>query len=244
MSERNRLLLGLAVAVAIAVASCWLPLSDSTVRLALWIQGLGATGVIVYLLAFLVGALLWVPGSVLMISGGLLYGPLWGPILVSPAGLFSATISFLLARYLFRGWVSHRLQAYPRFSLADRAFQRTGFKMVVLMRLEPLFLPFAAQNYLLGISRIRLRDYMLASWVGLLPASIAYSYIGSALHSVADVLHGGLGYGQGWNSRVFWACLVVTLLLLVLLARVAHQALRQEMDASQKAATPIDRPQA
>lgn len=232
MSGRGKLAVAACTVIAIGVAAYLLPIGEWIVRFVAWVRGLGAAGALVYALVYAAGTVLLLPGTALTLGSGLLYGPLWGVVLVSPASVAGATLSFLLARYFLRGWVQRKLERYPRFAQAGRAVERHGFKMVLLMRLEPVFVPFALLNYMLGATPVRLRDYVLASWIGMLPATVAYVYIGSALTSFTDLLRGRLPESQGWHAYLFWSGLIVTLLLVGLLARIGRQALNRELAES------------
>lgn len=232
MTGRAKLVVATCVVIAIGVAAWVLPLSNYVVEFVAWVHGLGAAGALVYGLVYAVGTVLLLPGTALTLGGGLLYGPVWGVVLVSPASVAGATVSFLLARYFLRGWAQQKFERYPRFAQADRAIGRHGFKMVLLMRLEPVFVPFAPLNYMLGATPVRLRDYVLASWIGMLPATIAYVYIGSALTSVTDLLRGRVPESHGWSTYLFWSGLIVTILLVALVARIGRQALNRELDES------------
>jgi uncharacterized membrane protein YdjX (TVP38/TMEM64 family) len=115
----------------------------------------------------------------------------------------------------------------------DRAIARSGFKIVLLMRLDPVFLPFAVLNYALGLSRVRLRDYVFASWIGMLPATTLYVYLGSSVKNIADLLQGKLPSTGFWPQFLFWGGLVAAGILVYILTRIAHQALRAEMEPEQ-----------
>ena len=95
----------------------------------------------------------------------------------------------LIARYVARDWVTRRLKKYPQAAAIDRAIEKNGFKAVVLLRLQPV-LPFNILNYALGLTSIRLRDYMLASWIGMFPATVLYVYLGSVMNDISDLLRG------------------------------------------------------
>src|ERR1700730_1799244 len=140
-----------------------------------WVQGFGTAGIAIYALFYVAGVVLFFPGLVLTAGAGLLYGVVLGTLIVSPASVLGATLAFLIARYVARDWVSRKLEKYPNFSAIDRAIEKNGFKMILLLRLQPL-VPFNFLNYALGLSRIRLRDYVIASWIGMFPATVLYVY--------------------------------------------------------------------
>jgi uncharacterized membrane protein YdjX (TVP38/TMEM64 family) len=204
-----------------------------------WVQAFGTGGVAIYTLFYVAGVVLFFPGIILTAGAGLLYGVVVGTLIVSPASVSGATLAFLIARYVARDWVSRKLEKYPNFTAIDRAIEKNGFKMILLLRLQPV-VPFNLLNYALGLTRIRLRDYVLASWIGMFPATVLYVYLGSALHSVSDLLQGHLGSGK-WGVILFWAGLAAAIVLVVYVGRVARKALQEELGPSHAPATEAPR---
>lgn len=201
-----------------------------------WVQALGAGGIAVYGLLYIAGVVLFFPGIVLTAGAGLLYGVVLGTLIVSPASVLGATFAFLIARYLARDWVTRRLETLPNFKAIDRAIEKNGFKMILLLRLQPI-LPFNLLNYALGLTSIRLRDYVTASFIGMFPATVLYVYFGSVLHSVTDLYQGHLGRGT-WGAILFWTGLVASIVLVITIGRIARRALQEEIAAT--SSTPIN----
>jgi uncharacterized membrane protein YdjX (TVP38/TMEM64 family) len=195
-----------------------------------WVQAFGTGGVAIYALFYVAGVVLFFPGIILTAGAGLLYGVLLGTLIVSPASVLGATLAFLIARHVARDWVSRKLEKYPNFAAIDRAIEKNGFKMILLLRLQPV-VPFNLLNYALGLTRIRLRDYVMASWIGMFPATVLYVYLGSVLHSVSDLLQGHLGSGK-WGAILFWAGLAAAIVLVVYIGRIARKALQEELGNS------------
>lgn len=218
------------LATAAALAAVLLPVKEWIAFFLAWIRGFGVAGAFVYALAYVAGTVLLVPGTALTAAAGLLYGPVFGVLLVSPASVAGATLAFLIGRYFARGWVESKLAKYPRFSAIDRAVERRSFKVVLLLRLQPVFLPFALLNYALGVTSVRLRDYVLASWLGMLPATILYVYLGSAVHNISDLTEGRLPQTGMWGQFLFWGGLVATVVLVVMAGRIARNALQRELE--------------
>ncbi|MBI3940043.1 MAG: TVP38/TMEM64 family protein [Acidobacteria bacterium] len=224
----------LGAAVVIAGASpalAFLPLKQWLPAILRWIGSFGGAGAAVYAALYVVGTVLFVPGVALTAGAGLIYGPVAGSLLVSAASVTAATISFLIARHVARDWVESKLSAYPKALTLDRALKKNGFKVVLLLRLEPVILPFALLNYSLGLTRVTLRDYVLGSWLGMLPATLVYVYLGSAAHSIADLLEGGIPGGGRPGRILYWGGLCASILLILLLGRIARRALQEELDA-------------
>lgn len=230
MKTRTKILLLCLFAAAVIIGAIYFPLNLWLHRFLDWVRNRGPVGMLVYGLAYAMGTVLLIPGTLLTAGSGFLYGTIVGTLIVSPASVLGATIAFLLARYFARDWVAKQVSKYPKFELVDRAIAKNGFKIVLLMRLDPIFLPFAVLNYALGLTRVRLRDYVLASWIGMLPATTLYVYLGSSVKNISDLLQGKLPSVGFWPQFLFWGGLVAAGILVYILTRIAHQALQAEME--------------
>jgi uncharacterized membrane protein YdjX (TVP38/TMEM64 family) len=192
-----------------------------------WAKGKGAAGGAIYAVFYIIGTGFFFPGLPLTLGAGFLYGAIIGTLVVSPASVAGATLAFPIARYVARGWVTRRLKKYPQAAAIDRAIEKNGFKTVVLLRLQPV-LPFNILNYALGLTSIRLRDYMLASWIGMFPATVLYVYLGSVMNDISDLLRGRPNSGMA-GRLLLWGGLAAIVVLVWWLGRVAKKALREEM---------------
>ena len=192
-----------------------------------WAKGMGATGGAIYAVFYIAGTALFFPGLPLTLGAGFLYGAVIGTLVVSPASVAGATLAFLIARYVARNWVTRRLKKYPQAAAIDRAIEKNGFNAVVLLRLQPV-LPFNILNYALGLTSIRLRDYMLASWIGMFPATVLYVYLGSVMNDISDLLRGRPNSGIA-GRLLLWGGLAAIVVLVWWLGRIAKKALREEM---------------
>ena len=143
------------------------------------VVGLGPAGWVLYALVYAVCCVLFVPGSILTLGAGAIYGlPLGFAIVLTGASL-GATLSFLLARGALRKKVEKMTAGNPGFRALDRAIAREGAKIVFLVRLSPLF-PFTYVNYAFGLTGVRTLPYVLATVVGMIPGGIAYVWLGTA----------------------------------------------------------------
>jgi uncharacterized membrane protein YdjX (TVP38/TMEM64 family) len=206
-----------------------LPFLQWMVDLIHWAKGMGAAGGTLYAVFYVLGTALLFPALPLTLGAGFLYGAIIGTLVVSPASVAGATVAFLIARYVARDWVTRRLKKYPQAAAIDRAIEKNGFKAVVLLRLQPL-LPFNILNYALGLTSIRLRDYILASWIGMFPATVLYVYLGSIMNDISDLLRGRPNSGIA-GRVLLWGGLVAIVALVWWLGHVAQKALREEMGA-------------
>ncbi len=187
-----RLALLVAASAAIAAAVPYRHLFDlATLERA--VQGAGGWGPVLYIAIYAVATVLWVPGAVLTIGGGALYGPLWGSLYSLTGATLGATAAFAIARYVASDWVARRAGGRAR-QLID-GVEQEGWRFVAFVRLVPLF-PFNLANYALGLTRIRLLDFTLASFVFMLPGAFAYAYLGyagrEALAGGEDLIRKGL----------------------------------------------------
>jgi len=153
-----------------------------------WIEGLGAWGPIGYVVLYVGATVMMVPGLVLTLAGGALFGLVAGTLWVFIGATLGSGAAFLVGRHLARSAIEHRIAGHPRFDAIDRAVAADGLRMVFLLRLSPVF-PFVFLNYALGLTRIAFRDYMLAA-VGMLPATVLYVYYGALIGDVARVAGG------------------------------------------------------
>ncbi|MGH2416496.1 MAG: TVP38/TMEM64 family protein, partial [Microcystaceae cyanobacterium] len=143
-----------------------------------WIDSLGSWGPVAFVIIYILAAVFLISGAILTLGAGVLFGVVKGSILVSIASTLAATVAFLIGRYLARGWVTKQIESKPKFKAIDAAVAREGWKIVGLTRLSPLF-PFVFLNYAFGITQVSLKDYVLASWIGMMPGTVMYVYIGS-----------------------------------------------------------------
>ena len=137
----------------------------------------GAWGPVFYMSLYAVATVLSLPGAVLTLAGGALFGPVFGAIYALTGATIGATGAFAIARYLASDWVARR--AGGRTKQLIEGVEKEGWRFVAFVRLVPLF-PFNLVNYALGLTRIRMLDYALASYVFMLPGALAYAYLGYA----------------------------------------------------------------
>lgn len=232
--SRRRITLGVVALafglVAAVAAGRALPLAEIAGRLVGAARDAGPAGALLYAAAYVAATVLFVPGLVLTLGGGFLYGPLWGTLLISPASVAGATAAFLLGRTLLRDRVARRFAGDARFRAIDRAVAENGFRTVLLLRLSPLF-PFNVLNYALGLTSVTLRDYVLGSFLGMLPATAVYVWIGSLASSTAELFSGEARAGGGARLALLVAGVAATLVVVALVARRARRELRRHLDA-------------
>ena len=211
-------------AAALVAALVLLPVNQWLLWLIERIQGMGALGAAVFVVAYVAATVLLLPGSILTLGAGFAYGPVYGTLLVMLASNLGANAAFLLGRTVMRERITRRIAGDARFSAVDAAVGAQGFRVVLLLRLSPLF-PFNLLNYALGLTRVRQRDYALGSLLGMFPGTLLFVYLGSLVTSVTQLTSGQRPDSGLWGRVLFWGGLVATVAVTVLITRLARRAL-------------------
>lgn len=185
-------------------------------QLVAWIDGFGVWGPCVFIAVYALAAIALLPGSVLSLAGGALFGVAWGSLYAFLGGTLGALAAFVASRRLGRGWVERRLAGRTRVDALDRAVRHEGFLVAFLLRLSPA-VPYNLLNYALGLTAIRLRDY-LAGLLGMVPTIVLYAYAGRL---VADAMATGTtAAGNGpWHAILVGLGLAATVLASAALGR-------------------------
>ncbi len=196
-----------------------------------WIDGLGAVGAIAFMIVYIVATVAFIPGSVLTLGAGVVFGVVLGSIYVFIGATIGATGAFLVGRYLARGWISQKIAGNEKFAAIDNAIGREGLKIVLLTRLSPVF-PFNLLNYALGITGVSLKDYVMGS-VGMIPGTIMYVYLGSLAGNIATIGSAE----QPTNPAITWAIRIIgfiaTVAVTVYVTKVARKALDESIAVNQ-----------
>lgn len=196
-----RLLLVAALAAGIALLAVHRETLQAT-ALQQELAHFGPWAPLLFVVLYVFATVLFVPGSVLTVAGGALFGPVWGTLLNLTGATLGATLAFLIARYLGSGWIARRAGA--RLARLIRGVDEEGWRFVAFVRLVPLF-PFNLVNYAFGLTGIRLGEYALASFVCMAPGALAYTYLGYAGREAAS----------GQSSAIQKALLALALLAAV-----------------------------
>jgi uncharacterized membrane protein YdjX (TVP38/TMEM64 family) len=192
-----------------------------------WVQGIGPWGAVLFAAAYVPAAVFFVPGSLLTLGAGFIFGIGKGTLIVSLGSTAGAAAAFLVARGFAHDWVARRIAARPMLAAIARAVETEGFRIVFLTRLSPV-LPFNLLNYAFGLTAVPFRTYLLASWVGMLPGTLMYVYLGSAAGSLAALLSGAAPRFEG-EPVFFLLGLAATVAATVTVTRAARRALNQRV---------------
>lgn len=220
-----------ATALVGAIGAAWaLRLPERLPRLLEWVSALGPWAPVAFIGIYIVAAVLFVPGSILTLGAGVVFGVVWGTGIASLAATAGACAAFLVGRRLARGWVTRKIERHPRFRAIDEAVGTQGWKIVLLARLSPV-IPYNLLNYALGLTRVKFVPYALASWIGMLPGTLMYVYVGSAVGELAK-----LGAGDRGRSPLEWsifaAGLAATVVVAVYVTRLGRRALGRALEPS------------
>ena len=192
-----------------------------------WIQNLGAVGAFVFIPIYVIATVSLVPGSILTVGAGVVFGVTWGSIYVFIGAILGETLAFLLGRYVARDWIKGKIEGNETFTALDQALNREGLKIILLTRLSPIF-PFSLLNYAFGVTGISLRDYLLGS-IGMIPMTITYVYLGSLAGDLITINNAT----QFASPQLQWTLKIVGLLatigVTVLVTRIASQALEESL---------------
>ena len=222
MKKYWKLILLLLVLVGFAVAASVFPVRDWILTFTAWVQRLGPVGVIVFIVAYAIATVLFLPGWIFTVTAGLLFGVAGGTAVALCGATLGASLSFLVARYLVRGSVEDFVKKNPRFNAIDRAIGENGWKIVGLLRLSPL-IPFNISNYFYGITAIRFWPYVLISAAGMLPGTLLYAYLGA----VGKATVGSKSPPSVWQYIFLGVGLVATVAVTVIISRIARNALKK-----------------
>ena len=225
LSFSRILLIGVALALLVMLgrqAGMYLP------QFVAWVDSLGVWGPVVFVVGYVVAAVAFVPGSILTLAAGAIFGLGKGVVIVFLAAMLGSAAAFLVARYLARPAIERRLAGNTRFAAIDRAVGAQGRKIVFLLRLSPVF-PFNLLNYTLGLTKVRFLDFFIAS-AGMLPGTVLYVYYGKLAGDVA-ALAGGSAVAKGPEYyAVLVLGLVATIVVTTLVTRIARRALKEVAD--------------
>jgi len=201
-------------------------LSDGLNNANNWILELGSWGAIAFIIIYIIATIFLIPGSALTLGAGLIFGVIKGTIFVSIGSVMGATVSFLIGRYFLRTWVEKQIDTQPNFKAMDKAVAQQGWKIVGLTRLSPLF-PFVFLNYAFGVTQVSLRDFVFASWLGMLPGTVMYVYLGS-LPKTAAAVSGGDTDTLKLILNIIG--LIATVAVTVYVTKIAQKALEKEVN--------------
>lgn len=197
-------------------------------QFATWVESLGFWAPLAYGAGYVVATVAFIPAFILTVAAGTIFGLAKGTAVVFVGATIGTMLAFLIARYVARGAIERRIEGNPKFRAIDRAVSREGLKIVFLLRLSPAF-PYNLLNYALGLTSVRFRDYAIAS-IGMLPGTFLYVYAGKAIGDLAAITGGAEVSGGSGQTALFVFGLIATVVVTVIVTRIARRALSQEIE--------------
>lgn len=212
-----RIIVGAVVLAGLALAIRMLPVAVWIEQFKAWVQQAGPVGYALYVLAYIICCVFFIPAIALTLGAGAIFGFAKGAAVVIVGATLGATAAFLLARTVMRHRIESMTSNNAKFRALDRAITREGMKIMWLVRLSG-FPPFTWVNYAFGLTGIRLGPYILTTFFGIIPGTLAFTYAGAA--GAAAVTGSG-------NRIALIATAVGAILVSVFIARVALKAIKR-----------------
>lgn len=226
MDRSTRKLVGIALAIAAVAVVAYLlrgPVEEGVRNTLQWAAGLGTWGSVVLAAVWIPAAVLLVPGALLTLPTGFLLGVVHGTVVVSIGSTLGAIAAFAVGRAVLRERIRGRFEGEPKYEAVERAVAEEGFTIVLLLRLSPVF-PYNLQNYVYAATPISLRSYALASWIGMLPGTLLYVWLGAGARTLAAAATGEARGGAAEHA-LFAVGLAATAAAVWLVTRKARRAL-------------------
>lgn len=214
---------GIALLVALVIATRQLPVAESLREFQAYVRELGFAGYFLYVVVYALCCVLFIPASILTLGAGAIFGLYRGFAVVMAGAFLGAMSSFILARTALRHRLEKKIAANAKFRALDRAIAREGTRIVFLVRLSPLF-GFTYVNYAFGLTGISVGGYAIATFFGMIPATFAFTYIGYLGEVAADA---AVGERSSITLFVQIAGAVIALVVALFVARLARAAIQR-----------------
>jgi uncharacterized membrane protein YdjX (TVP38/TMEM64 family) len=192
-----------------------------------WIGQMGTVGIFIFIGVYVVATVLLAPGAILTIGAGFAFGLWKGFLAVSVGATIGAALAFLVARFIARSKIEAMAQRNEKFRKLDSAIGQQGARLIFLLRLSPV-IPFNLSNYFYGLTAVKFWPYVLASWIGMMPGTLLYVYIGTAGKAAVAATAGGEAITRGWQYWTFFGIgFAATIIVTIWATKIARNALRE-----------------
>ena len=229
-SAAGRLVVLIAIVVALFLAMRFLPVREWLTNFNDWVGQMGVLGIFIFIGVYALATILLAPGSILTIGAGFAFGLWKGFFAVSGGATLGAALAFLVARFIARAKIQAIAHRNEKFREVDSAIGKQGAKLIFLLRLSPV-IPFNLSNYFYGLTGVRFWPYVLASWIGMMPGTFLYVYIGTAGKAAVAAASGGEAMKHGWQYwTVLGVGLAATLAVTIWVTKIARGALKSQTD--------------
>jgi uncharacterized membrane protein YdjX (TVP38/TMEM64 family) len=222
-----RLTVLIAIVIALFGAMRFLPVQEWLRNFNASVAHMGVAGIFIFIGVYAVATVLLAPGSILTIGAGFAFGLWKGFLAVSAGSTLGAALAFLVARFIARSRVETIAKGNEKFRRIDNAIGKQGAKLIFLLRLSPV-IPFNLSNYFYGLTSVKFWSYVLVSWIGMIPGTFLYVYIGAASQVAVSAAASGQGVKHGWQYWAFTSVgLAATVIVTIWITKIARDALRK-----------------
>ncbi len=229
-SVTGRFITLIAIVIALFLATKFLPVRDWLRNFNDWVGQTGVAGIFIFIGVYAAATVLLAPGAILTIGAGFAFGLWKGFLAVSAGATLGASLAFLVARFIARAKIQAIAKGNEKFRNIDNAIGKQGAKLVFLLRLSPV-IPFNLSNYLYGLTGVKFWPYVLASWIGMMPGTFLYVYIGTAGRAAVSAAASGEAVQHGWQYWIFIIIgLVATIVVTIWVTKIARDALKKTAD--------------
>src|SRR5256886_4280576 len=224
-----RLVALIVIVIALFLVMKFLPVQQWLRTFSDWVGQMGVTGIFIFIGVYVVATVLLAPGVILTIGAGFAFGLWKGFLAVSAGSTFGAALAFLVARSIARDRIEAMAKGNDRFQRIDSAIGAQGATIIFLLRLSPV-IPFNLSNYFYGLTGVKFWPYVFASWIGMMPATFLYVFIGTAGKAAVSAA-GGEAMKYGWQYWTFVSLgLAATIVVIIWMTKIARDALKKTAD--------------
>jgi len=218
------------IVIALFLAMKFLPVQQWLKSFNDWVGQMGLAGIFIFIAVYAAATVLLAPGAILTIGAGFAFGLWKGFLAVSAGATLGASLAFLVARFVARDKIEAMARRNSKFQRIDNAIGQQGATLVFLLRLSPV-IPFNLSNYFYGLTAVKFWPYVLASWIGMMPGTFLYVYIGTAGKAAVSAAAGGEAVKQGWQYWTFISVgLVATIVVTIWVSKIARDAVKKTAD--------------
>ena len=226
----GRLATLIAIVIALFLAMKFLPVQQWLRSFNDWVGQMGVAGIFIFIIVYAIATVLLAPGAILTIGAGFAFGLWKGFLAVSGGATLGASLAFLVARFIARDKIEAIAKGNEKFRNIDSAIGKQGAKLIFLLRLSPV-IPFNLSNYFYGLTGVKFWPYVLASWIGMMPGTFLYVYIGTAGKAAVAAAAGGAAVKHGWQYWTFLGVgLAATVIVTIWVTKIARDALKKTAD--------------
>jgi uncharacterized membrane protein YdjX (TVP38/TMEM64 family) len=227
-SSMGRVVALIAVVIALFIAMKFLPVGQWLRSFNDWVGQMGVAGIFIFIVVYAIATVLLAPGSILTIGAGFAFGLWKGFLAVSAGATLGASLSFLVARFIARDKIESIAKRNETFRKIDNAIGKEGAKLIFLLRLSPM-IPFNLSNYFYGLTAVKFWPYVLASWIGMMPGTFLYVYVGAASKAAVSAAAGGEAMKHSWQYWTFLSVgLAATISVTIWVTKIARDALKSQ----------------